>query len=64
MDPEVLDKTEETAQPKKFIVIVDDPARGIMIQAGGITMEEGIVLITKGYFKFQAQFEDYIKTTI
>jgi hypothetical protein len=63
-----MDETKQEAPVSstnnKFIAIVQTEDGRIVLQAGGISMEEGIVLITKGYFKFKQEFEAYIQNNL
>ena len=52
-----------TSEPKidKFVTIIEDPDKGILFHVVGVTMDEALALVTKGYVKFQKQYEKYIR---
>lgn len=55
--------SEEEAEVKqqKFVAIVDDQDKGIVFQVVGLTMDEAMLLVAKGYVKFQKRYENYLR---
>ena len=48
-------------QNPKFVAVIDDPQVGVTFNLNKINIEEGYILLMKGWAKYQKQFEDYIK---
>lgn len=60
-NPTTNEEVEAKSKPiQKLIAVVEDE-KGISFRIEGIGVEEAMILITKGYVKFQKAFEDYIR---
>ena len=57
----IKDEDNEGMQNPKFVAVIDDPQVGVTFNLNKINIEEGYILLMKGWAKYQKQFEDYIK---
>jgi hypothetical protein len=57
----VTDKDNEAMDNPKFIAVIDDLKKGIVFNLNGVNIEEAYLLLMKGWYKYQKQFDEYMK---